>query len=338
MHSIVYPPTINYDWMFQRPQQLMRQFARLGWKSYYMNLPAPGIPLALNSIEIREKNLCILNDVQTPEYYIADKPILYFSCPRDVDQIGKLNEKYVIFDNLDEPTAEFEVWKPWYDKAMQSADLVLCTSERLYQQTRSQNKILVPNGADYEHFASAQDGTLPIPADIKPYTNFPIVGYYGALATWVDWELIKKLASSLSMVGGRLILIGPNFNTSSMVQASNIHYLGLKEYNTLPSYLQTFNVSIIPFSVTPLIESCNPVKMWEYLSAGKPVVATAMPEAMKHKEIRIGHTHEEFIDHVLSVLIKGDNGKEARIALAKENSWEARAKTIMKEVDRCFQL
>lgn len=332
MHSILYPPTVNYDWMFQRPQQLMRQFARLGWKSYYMNPPAPGHASRTNETEMREENLFLISGGNIPED-IMNKKIFFFSCPKHVEECGRFKEDIVIFDNLDEPVEQFSVWAPWYEKALRRADLVTCSSQKLYDQAQkiASKVILIPNGTDYDHFSRAQDRVLPVPNDMANRGR-PIIGYYGALASWVDWELISKLAIDIPQA--TIILIGPKFGVGELPKHPNIVELGLKNYSELPAYLQMFDVAIIPFKVTEMIESCNPIKMWEYLSAGIPVVTTEMPEAMKHDEIYIGRGHSHFIKLVNSALYNnGTDEKEKRIKLARCNSWESRAKCIMRAVE-----
>ncbi len=334
MYSVIYPPTINYDWMFQRPQQLMRQFGRLGWKSLYINAPAPGRRLTGPKVDRREENLYILNR-ENPRNHVEGKVVYFFSCPQHVEYIGAFREDVTVFDNLDEPVEQFSRWAPWYERALSTANIVTCTSEKLYNNALRLNKntILAPNAADFEYFAQAQTRTSLMPDDIAHLQGKQIIGYYGALSDWVDWELITQTADSLPE-NTRLVLIGPMYNISQIPKHSRIMYAGLKEYKELYKYLQCFDIAIIPFKVTSLTESCSPIKLWEYLSAGVPVVATAIPEAMKHPEVNIGKTPQEFIEQVKFALNDKDiEKKNARIKLAQANSWEARAKQIMEAVD-----
>lgn len=337
MYSVIYPPTVNYDWMFQRPQQLMRQFGRLGWKALYINAPAPKSRLTGPAVERREDNLYILNR-ENPRNHTEGKVIYFFSCPQHVQHVGAFREEVIVFDNLDEPTEQFKLWAPWYERALSTANIVTCTSEKLYNNALRLNKhtILVPNAADFDYFAQAQSRTSLMPEDIAHLQGKQIIGYYGALSDWVDWELITELADNLPE-NTQLVLIGPLYNISQIPEHSRITYAGLKEYKELYKYLQYFDTAIIPFKVTSMTESCSPIKLWEYLSSGVPVVATAIPEAMRHPEISIGKTPREFIEQVkLALNDKDIEKKNARIKLAQANSWEVRAKQIMEAVENYF--
>jgi len=332
-YSVIYPPTINYDWMFQRPQQLMRQFGRLGWKSLYVNAPAPKMGMTGPAVERREDNLYILNK-ENPKKHVEGTVVYFFSCPQHVDYVGKFNEDIVVFDNLEEPAEQFSIWAPWYESALSTADLVTCTSEKLFSNALKLNKnsILAPNAADFEYFAQAQARTSAMPDDIAHLEGKQVIGYHGVLSNWVDWELIIKLAEDLPE-HVHLVLIGPKYNITEVPQHARITYTGQKEYNELYKYLQFFDVAIIPFKVTSMIESCCPVKMWEYLAAGVPIVTTAIPETMKCPEVYAEETHREFIDRVNDALNENDiDKKRARIKLAQENSWEVRAKQIMEGI------
>lgn len=334
MYSVIYPPTINYDWMFQRPQQLMRQFGRLGWKALYINAPAPKSRLAGPAVDRREENLYILNS-ENARNHVEGKVVYFFSCPQHVMHVGAFREDIIVFDNLDEPIEQFKLWAPWYERSLSTANIVTCTSEKLYENALRLNKhtMLVPNAADFAYFAQAQTRTSPMPDDITHLQGKQIIGYYGALSDWVDWDLITELADSLPD-NIQLVLIGPLYNITQIPEHARITYAGLKEYKELYKYLQYFDAAIIPFKVTAMTESCGPIKLWEYLASGVPVVATAIPEAMKHPEVNIGRTPQEFIEQVkLALNDKDMDKKNARIRLAEANSWEVRAKQIMEAVD-----
>ena len=248
MYSVIYPATINYDWMFQRPQQLMRQFGRLGWKSLYVNAPAPGMVITGPAVDRREDNLYIFNGAD-PRNYVEGKLVYFFSCPQHIKY--EINEDVIVFDSLDEPIEQFSDWAPWYEWALSTANIVTCTSEKLYNTALRLNKntILVPNAADFEYFAQAQTKTSIMPDDIAHLQGKKIIGYYGAMADWVDWELISLIADSISE-NTQVVLIGPMYNISKIPQHSRITYTGLKKYKELQKYLQYFDIAIIPFKVT----------------------------------------------------------------------------------------
>lgn len=126
-------------------------------------------------------------------------------------------------------------------------------------------------------------------------------------------------------------MIGPLYNVSTVPQRPNLHWLGFKNYEELPDYARCFDVGIIPFKNSSMIDAVNPIKMWEYLAAGMPVVTTAVPEAKKYEGILFYSQDEEaFLTNIQLAL--RDNSylrREERLALARQNSWDARAERII---------
>lgn len=329
-HTILYPPTIDYEWLVQRPQQLMQAFASLGVKVFYMN-PGTHTPLKRGVTRI-SNNLMILNNVD-PKVYMKQRPIFYFSSPAHVDLIPRYNPALVVFDYLDEPVEEFVSLAPYLRRALTSADLVVTSSERLYHDslTVNPNTILVPNGCDFDHFARAQNRNLPIPDDAK-LLKPPIVGYHGAIATWLNFDLIVRVADSLPH--GHVVMVGPYYNLTNVPRRPNLHWLGYKRFEMLPNYTQLFDAAIIPFRVSRLTEAVNPIKMWEYMAAGIPVVTTALPEARNIREIYYSATDDEFITNIRQALAEDPSQlRQARISLARENTWWARAQQILQAIE-----
>jgi len=330
-YTILYPPTIDFDWLIQRPQQLMQAFASLDVKVYYMN-PGTQIPHQ-RGVTRKSKNLTILNKVD-PKVYMKERPIFYFSSPAHVDLIPRYNPSLVVFDYLDEPVEEFVSLAPYLRRALTSADLVVTSSERLYRDslTVNPNTILVPNGCDFNHFAQAEHRNLPIPDDVKELGP-PIVGYHGAIATWLNFDLIVRVADSLPH--GHVVMVGPLYNLTSVPRRHNIHWLGYKRFELLPNYIQLFDAAIIPFRVSQMTEAVNPIKMWEYMAAGTPVVTTALPEAQGLQEVYYSANDDEFIMNIHRALNEDSAQlRQARIALAQKNTWLARARQILQAIER----
>jgi len=334
MPTIVYPPTIDYEWMYQRPQQLLKEIAALGYKVLFYN----------NERRYKQKNDVIelhpnfflcgpkvpLGKIQT------DKPlILWISYPPHVKNIWKYTPQVVVFDAIDEASGEFRSWARGLNSISNKADIIFTTSEKLYNfhTQRHKNVHMCANGVDNEHFCRAREIFSPKPADL-PKNDRPIIGYFGAIAPWIDWDLIRYI--SYKNKDFNFVMIGPLYgNFKNIVEGKNIYYLGRKEYVKLPEYLQYFDVCIIPFKVTSMIEACNPIKMYEYLSAGKPVVATNMPEARKLDVIDIGVDKYAFNQKLQKALMEKDNADKinARIEVARNNSWAHRAATAVKAIE-----
>ncbi|MCX7745959.1 MAG: hypothetical protein N2645_03565 [Clostridia bacterium] len=316
--------------MFQRPHQLLKEFGRQGWLSVLYNLRASS-----SSMDLSSENFYIYNKT-CPSPQKQDKRVLWIPYPPLYSEIGKFNEDLVIYDCIDYPGEEFSHWQKGLQVLRERADVIFVTSETLYQFNKNYRSktFICKNGADFSHFSKAIHPDLKPPQDIKNIKR-PIIGYMGAVAKWIDWRLIDALSKKKQF---SLVFIGPLFGLSEPpVKASNIFYLGKKEYGELPNYLRFFDVCIIPFQKSNLTKACNPVKMYEYLSAGKSVVATDLDEC-RIDVVKVCSTHEGFYNGIMSSLKSTPKETiDKRIAFARENSWEQRVKLIRSVIEPKLQ-
>ncbi len=325
---IVYPPTLDYHYLVQRPQHLMKNFSLQGIPALFMNLP--GIfQRDFRGIEEINPQLFVFHEVDPSPYLQGIMPVVYYSATAQVDKVGRYDPSLLVFDSVDEPSDEFSAWQPYYHRAVATADVVLCTSEKLYHMARAINPhvYLVPNGCDYEHFSRAARQELPPPYEMKKLKG-PIVGYIGVIATWCDLELIDRLAQAYPSYN--LAMVGPLYNVGRVPQRPNLHWLGFKSYDLLPAYAQCFDVGIIPFRRSNMTESVNPIKMWEYMAAGLPVVTTDLPEAKRFQDvIHYSKNQTTFIENVRRA-VENDSWQQQsqRLALARQNSWAERAREV----------
>lgn len=330
---ILYPPTLNFNYLVQRPQQLMKSFSQLNIPSLYINMPSPHLSQP-RGIERPNDKLYLFNDVDPRPFLKNIRPVVYFSAAWHVDMVQQYNPSLTVFDSLDEPSDEFESWKPYYIRAVSQSDMVLTTSDKLYEMACKTNPhtYLVPNACDYDYFSRAAAGTFPVPGDIAGLSG-PIIGYIGVVATWLDLSLIERLADEYRDCS--VVIIGPLYNVSEVPQRPNIHWLGFKPYEQLAAYAQCFSVGIIPFKQSKMMESVNPIKMWEYLAAGLPVVTTAIPETHKYEElVWVSYDHEEFLNNVHRALYDDDPRlRRLRMEIAEQNSWDHRAQQIIEIVE-----
>jgi glycosyltransferase involved in cell wall biosynthesis len=206
------------------------------------------------------------------------------------------------------------------------ADLVLVSSEPLYESKRrlNPNTHVVRHGVEVEHFGRALAPETAIPADL-PRGDGPVVGFFGALADWVDFELVRDLARARP--GFTFALVGAvECDVSAIDGLSNVHRLGWRSYGELPGYCKGFDVAILPFRSNELTYAANPLKLREYLAAGLPVVSTALPEAERLRpEVRIGRDREEFLrelDACLAGGIAAAGPRRERAARVAAESWD----------------
>ena len=324
--AVVYPPTIDWHYLYQRPQQIMTALARLGYRVFFCN-PGPErgarrapVPMA--------PNLCLVHG-SDPGPAAGPAPILWISYPPHVHSLDRYRPGLVVFDAVDEPAEEFASWAADVEALRRRADAIFASSRALYQSHlgRHPEVHLCPNGADYAHFARAA-AKGPVPGELVNLRR-PVVGYIGALAPWVDWELVREAAAANPDLS--FVFVGPPFGGQEDLPAGeNLHFLGHRDYRFLPNYLRGFDVCIIPFRLSPLTAACNPIKLWEYLAAGKPVVSTALPEVEGYAEVLVARGAGEFGACLRRAAAGGAEPAAIakRQALARSNSWDARAAQI----------
>jgi Glycosyl transferases group 1 len=207
------------------------------------------------------------------------------------------------------------------------------TAEKLHEKMRriaaTKPIYSVPNGCDWEHFAS----TVKLHPDRagKRMT----LGYIGAFAPWVDQTIIEALSRSFSH--SRILIAGPDLRENKRQFNSNVELIGYQNYEQLPALLEQIDVCLIPFKINRITESSNPVKVYEYLAAGKPVVSTNLPEVRKLQPyVRLANTPESFVNEVRKAYsIRGKQVKE-RSQYAARFSWKQRYKKIERMLEEHF--
>jgi GT2 family glycosyltransferase len=229
----------------------------------------------------------------------------------------------IVYDCMDDHGG-FEVTHPEFSlheaSLVSISDMVVATSQILFDRMSMvhANCILVPNAGDFDHFHPA--ATL----ETSPLAKLtqPVIGYYGAIAEWFDTTAIHKAATRHP--DWSFVLIGHTtaVDLRNLRKLRNVHLLGEKSYQELPAYLAGFDIATIPFRRIPLTEATNPVKVFEYLSAGKPVVATSLPELLPHEDLLyLYSTAEEFTAKLEQAMQENGPGLcERRVELARKNN------------------
>lgn len=226
-------------------------------------------------------------------------------------------------------------------KNIQNA-LVVTSADKLFEDISTKRKseeniVLSSNGVEYNHFAKEKKDKQVLSKKYQAIIDQkkPIIGYYGALASWFDYDLVKKLAEKRSDIN--IVLIGikydNSFDESKIEDVQNVHYIGPVNYNDLPKYAVFFDVCTIPFVLNDITVATNPLKAFEYMALEKPIITTAMKECKKYKSIFIANNAEEFISLTDKALkINKKNNKDYYELLKKEaldNTWNKKAEEIM---------
>jgi glycosyltransferase involved in cell wall biosynthesis len=212
-----------------------------------------------------------------------------------------------------------------------SADVVLTVSEELHRDLSPANPraYLVPNAVEFAHFSHCDEEKTP-PADLSCLPR-PLLGYVGEIASWLDLGILEKL--SRSGVCASIALIGPaaSDRLRQIRKWPNVHWLGRKSYADLPRYMSRFDVGLIPFRLTPLTVAASPIKLFEYLACGCPVVSTPLPAVMPHKKVVHIAEPEGFVSLVAEALNTARNSslRKLRIDVARANDWRFRIERIL---------
>lgn len=214
---------------------------------------------------------------------------------------------------------------------------VLATSDKLLQDVgryREKNYFLSTNGVDPEHWK------LPsriIPPDMVSVMTAGkiILGYHGTLANWIDYDLLRLAADD-----GRfeIVLIGlehdNSFEASGLNSHPRVHYLGGKPYSILNQYVACYDIALLPFVKNDLADTVSPVKIFEYMAAGKPIITTDLLECRKYRSCMIAEEQEAFITRLEDAMAK-KNDQDYLLTLsieADENSWRKKAMDILEWV------
>lgn len=185
----------------------------------------------------------------------------------------------------------------------------------------------LPNGVSFERFHKAYETPIDLPKELQPYSGTRMIGYTGSVEYRMDFDLVEKIAEYHH--DKTLVLIGPlSTEARSMLpKRHNILMIEAKPLDALPTYLKHMDVMIIPFLCNTLTASIYPLKLNEYLAAGKPVVTTNFSEDLLEFSdvVQIADSHEAFLVMVNTALsLDNEAARSARVEKARQNSWTNR--------------
>ena len=260
-----------------------------------------------------------------------EKPILWISLPTAVDAIGALGERAVVYYCGDDFSSlsgvDHRAVSALEEELAHRADLILVASPVLAAKFPADKTRLLLHGADTGLF-----GTPVLRARDLP-EGCPVAGFYGSISDWVDLDLIAGTARLLP--GWEFILVGPvRTDTRPLEGLPNVRLLGEKAHGDLPGYSQHWQASMLPFRDNPQIHACNPLKLREYLAAGRPLVSTDFPALNGYRDlVRIVDSPRSMAACLEEARVEGMDRAGARRARVASESWEARAGKVSRLLD-----
>ena len=323
-------------------QRLMRKLAQMGGTR---TAPAHGAPpperlriLAPRALPWPGSRLaaCVNRAVLAPQIRREmarmgmERPLLWASLPTAVDLADALPHRALVYYCGDDfsalagvdhaPVARLE------RRLTERADLILAASEPLAARFPAERTRLAPHGVDFDLFATP----APRAPDLPQARG--IAGFYGALAPWIDIDMLAGAARALP--DWLFVFVGPlQCDEAPLAALPNVRLLGPRPHAALPSYAQHWSVSMLPFRDNAQIRACNPLKLREYLAAGAPVAATPFPALAPYAElIHLAARPADFA-RTLQEAACDEARASARRARVAAESWDARAQEIATALD-----
>lgn len=262
-----------------------------------------------------------------------EKPLLWVYSPVTVDAVDFIPHSGLVYDCVDRHSAYGGLMNPQQVDAMElelaaKTDQCFATADSLAERlSQAQPETaFIPNGANFERFVKAID-PQPLPEDMKDIPH-PIFGFVGALQSCIEYGFVQHAAKTHP--DWHFVWIGkekPGVDLTELRAMPNCHFLGMKPNEKLPEYIAHFDACLNLFAKSDLSKDVSPLKFYEYLATGKPIVSTRQPDQVMQFEnlIEIADTEEGFVQACESALADADRQRtEARIEEGRKSSWDSR--------------
>ena len=346
----VFYPYTEWDLpIFQRPQQIALELTKNENILYIYCTTNRDFDEVYYYQKIKE-NLIVTTEFEEVMKAKSDKVILHLYSTDTRSNLNYLKESLnngtkIMYEYIDE--IHYDITHNVSDEYLEKHNFLMkdervklvTTADKLYEDAklvRSKNFVLATNGVNPDDF-KYENMAIPSKMNkiIRKYKK--VIGYYGALAKWFDYELINKLAKKHKDYA--IVLIGHNYDfsiyQSKILNNSNVFYLGKVNYYKLIDYSKHFDLLTIPFLINDITESTSPIKLFEYMAIKKPILTTDLRECRKYKSAIIGKDHDDFlnkVDYAIN-LINDDKYIKLEEKEADENSWKNKCNEILTLID-----
>ncbi len=333
--------------LFQRFQHLSLNAGKIGGIAIYG--AHPDVDQDVELYKFITPHLCIVN-LQNPVvkqqmFYLLDKrKCLKYIRIQSIDLATTIQEiqtylykgYYIVYEYIDELTPQItgEIPQFVYDRheflLKNLRVITIATSDKLYAQAYAIRKSNVnmsvsTNGVDYDYWhTTKEEHSLPDDISHIVQSGKVIVGYHGALAKWIDYDALRCIALDGKYA---VLLIGfehdDSLKDSKILELENVYYIGPKPYEKLTEYAVWYDVAILPFALNNITLSVSPVKIFEYMALGKPIITSALPECKKYASCIIAENPEEYVIKLdLAMTLRVDKKYQKILDTeALENTW-----------------
>lgn len=347
---------LRWNFVYQRPQHLFRRFAKhfrvffieeplfdtdkpfldntLSTEGVWVIVPhlSPGTP----EKETHTQQQKLLQDFFN--YFTVTRYIFWYYTPMAIPVGEAFAPELVVYDCMDElsafrhaPSALKQLEAALFSKA----DLVFTGGQSLYEAKRVKHPDVYPfpSSIDKKHFLKARSISLE-PADQFTIPH-PRIGFFGVIDERMDIALLDAMAGMRP--DWQFILLGPivKIDPATLPAHQNVHYLGSKTYQELPSYLAGWDAAMMPFAMNESTRYISPTKTPEYLAGGKPVISTPIRDVVNpygnNGLVYIAGTAEEFVQAIDQALHMKEPAAclKAIDAFLEKSSWDSTAEKMM---------
>lgn len=331
LRAVVYLPTwAHWDRMRQRPQYLLSAFAAAGHPVYFVDNTERGVR--------KEGEITICGSLREVP---RDGAIVYLHFAPLRHLIDNFESAVVIYDILDDLTIydseesglpEGRKVRSHHPALIDRADVVTVSNQVLADRHRKERSdlILVGNGVDVSAFGAATSRPADMPAADR---GRPVIGYHGMISTWFDFDLFEGVMDARPE--WRFVLVGPvdpkvATTVERLSARRNLTLIPERPSSEIPAYVQGFDIGVIWFVVDRMTEGVTPLKMYEYLAAGVPCVATPLPACVAEPAVETAGSLDEMVA-VIEGGLAADPG--ALRAAAASHSWETNLEPVLARLD-----
>ncbi len=352
MSTIIVFCHLRWDFVYQRPQQLLSRLAQHyrilfveepvhddGDSFMEQSSPAPNVTVCRphtpsHAGGFHDDQIPLLQPLLARLLAPGERPIVWFYTPMALPLLQELQPSLVVYDCMDELAAFKNPPKQLLQREtalLNLADLVFAGGPSLYQAKRERhaNAHCFPSSVDVRHFERALERASSHP-DQHGLAG-PRLGFYGVIDERFDGALIAGVADARP--DWQLVLVGPvlKIDEASLPRRANIHYLGQRTYEELPAFLAGWDVCLLPFALNEATRFISPTKVLEYMAAELPIVSTPIADIEQPYGgiVAIARDAGAFVAACDAALGMGEAQREAMLAqmrgVVASTSWDRTA-------------